>query len=1009
MFLPMHHKDRDRDRDRHRHHREREKRERDRDKDRDRDRDGDRIDRQRHRGPEEPTPRHYRHTRSHRKSADKSSRSLATPEPPSSLTSSSPRRRAEMPAESHQRPASLASPSASRISLPYPSFSKPHSKESLVRDNVNLRQSIYTHDSTATPPQSKHPAESSEGLRNPSKRPQAERSGANGIVDGRFAPPSPPATQFSTKKRTTPAGAASRMNEEPQGEALGDDTRGRGEGSNVAANPVPRSKASKHSLRKEASSILRDGDSTILRDGDSTVKASSLARSSPTPSKRERTDSQSTTPQPEAKNYCANPTARREAASPAPSTGIDSGLDSEATSRARNQPFLSEQPPPLVNADESYPTTLDGSSPRTPPLEAPNFPTQDGQETKSSPIMVVGGREPQPLASHMSPRPPPPPPPPMVPQNIPRVDYLLQGGGLPYTVSRTLLSNPLPSPTVQSPYDQSSPRVVARLPTELERIFGPYHKRLDDFSTILSKNGSLAVATGYRSVARRLLDRLEAVFARDISSESCSCVMCQQGSTEEADETEGVSKGVGWGDVLEWVSGRRELPTWPPFDFSNLFDPINRRSGVEEVAGLMGLGIIDRTGSPARKRRSGGTHRPTSPVQRIDADLPEEYRAHYLRQFKKTKDAVDNWLSSCPETPSSPPQEIDDETLVFAILTHLDQADREVFNALISVPPQPDPPATPTKTSRPELLVTTGFALQRLYQLPIPPRDAESAIFLLKNPKLHGVLATLVAISPAEWEVLTSGRFDGFLWSGAEADHGYSNRPSANPSPAPFSRGPSQRPTPISRASIHTNGGQSRGPTPFSNGGPSRGPTPFGSAQPRGVAQFSPTPSRVTTPFYAAATAVSRGVTPAPGALGNPVPLDEETEIAVLAEIEREIYVGMEALEDAFEALHRRAENVRKALRERGAGLTMASQARRYPHFGGWGELPAGIEVMGGTAGMSYGWESEAETDDGLDDCQSELMPDDSASNISSSRHRRPKRRNERRTPAPVSEESEEG
>lgn len=36
-----------------------------------------------------------------------------------------------------------------------------------------------------------------------------------------------------------------------------------------------------------------------------------------------------------------------------------------------------------------------------------------------------------------------------------------------------------------------------------------------------------------------------------------------------------------------------------------------------------------------------------------------------------------------------------------------------------------------------------------------------------------------------------------------------------------------------------------------------------------------------------------------------------------------------------------------------------------------------------------------------------EIAPDDSASNISSSRHRRPKRRNERRTPALVEEEDE--
>ncbi|KAH0537072.1 hypothetical protein FGG08_006113 [Glutinoglossum americanum] len=999
MFSPMHkdrEKDRDRDRDRDKH----------RDRDRDRDRDRER-DKHRHRDREETSHRHSRSSRPHRKSGDKSTRSLATPEH-STSSSSSPKRRGEMPTEHLKRPSSLASLSTSRISLPYPSFSKAHSKESLSRDNVNLRQSLYTQNSTATPPQSKHPAESSERLRNQSKRTQAERSGANGMADGRFAPPSPPPTSLSTERTRTPVGTTSKTDTGSR-EASGDDARRRrdtesptGSG-RVTVDAAPRSRSSKHSLRKEPSSSLKDGDSTI--------KASSQGRSHST--KKGRVDSPST-PQPATKNGSDDnlpaSSAQRKATSPTPSSELESGIDSDATSRARNQPFLSEQPPPLVDTDESYPTTLDGSSPRTPTLGAPNFPPPDSQEAKASPspVMVFGERESQPLASHLSPQPPPPPPPPIVPQNIPRVDYLLQNGGLSTPVPRALLSTALPSPPFQ-PFEQHSPRTPAPPSAEIEKIFGPYHKRLDDFSTILSKNGSLAVATGYRSVARRLLDRLEAVFARDISSEFCSCAMCQEANTEGIDDAERLGKGVGWGDILEWVSGRRELPSWPPFDFTNLFDPINKRGSVEDVAGLMGLGIMGRSGSPLQKRRSSGAQPPSSPFQRLDVDLPEEHRSHYLRQFKKTKEAVNNWLSSCPETPSSPPQEIDDETLVFAILTHLDQADREVFTALISSPPQALPQATGEPTSpkklRPELLVTTGLALQRLYRLPSPPRDAESAVFLLRHTQLHGVLATLIVISPAEWEVLTSGRFDGFLWSGAEIDTNYSNKTSANPSPAPISRGPSQRPTPISRTSASINGGQSRGQTPFSNGTQSRGTTPFSSTQSR--APFSPTPSRMTTPFYAAATAASRGITPAPGALGNPVPLDEETEIAVLAEVEREIYVGMEALEDAFEALHRKAEYIRRALRERGAGLSMASQARRNPHLGAWGS-PMGVEVMAGTPGAGYGWESEAETDDGLEDCQSELMPEDSASNISSSRHRRPKRRNERRTPAPVEEESEE-
>jgi hypothetical protein len=140
---------------------------------------------------------------------------------------------------------------------------------------------------------------------------------------------------------------------------------------------------------------------------------------------------------------------------------------------------------------------------------------------------------------------------------------------------------------------------------------------------------------------------------------------------------------------------------------------------------------------------------------------------------------------------------------------------------------------------------------------------------------------------------------------------------------------------------------------------------------------------------------------------------DEEMEIATLAEVEREIYLGMEMLEDAFEGLHRKAELVRRALRERGAGLSMAMQSRRTSHPDIISASTPGIPSSG--MGLGYerplwgdGSEMASESDcDAIDELQSELAPEDSASNISSSRHRRPKRRHERRTPALMEEEDE--
>jgi hypothetical protein len=526
----------------------------------------------------------------------------------------------------------------------------------------------------------------------------------------------------------------------------------------------------------------------------------------------------------------------------------------------------------------------------------------------------------------------------------------MQNGGLLRPVPKTLLSA---HPT--------SSAGSTSLPLEIEKIFGPYYNVLNQYETVINKNGSLAVATGYRSVARRLLDRLENVFNRDLSSEGCACVMCQDPdlSTHEG------SRGLGWGEVLEWVSGRRSLPTWPAFDFATL--------GVKAGEDLAGLGIS-----------AGDPIRPGSPVK-IDPDIAEEYHNHFLQQTKKTKLAVNRWLSSCPQTAATPPQEVDDETLSFAILTHLDQQDRPIFNALISgsIVLQPTSRTAGARKPRSELMVKTVQSLQRLYRLPNAPRDPEGAIYLLKYPHLHNLLATMASINTSEWEILTSGRFDGFLWSGADPE-------STNPSPAP-----------------------SRGPTP-ANGLPFRGPMSPAMRQAsnsRTTTPFSPLRNQTFSPSMGyPGFPPSRGPTP----FRQPVSNDEETEIAVLAEIEREIYQGMEALEDAFEGLHRKAELVRRALRERGAGLSVSLQSRRTSHpdiiTSSTPGLPSG--------GLGPGYERPAwgeasdivsESDwDGGEDMMSELAPDDSASNISSSRHRRPKRRTERRTPAPVEEEDEE-
>ncbi|CAG8954004.1 hypothetical protein HYFRA_00009103 [Hymenoscyphus fraxineus] len=796
--------------------------------------------------------------------------------------------------------------SYSRSSLAYPSFNKAHSREA-----VNSREDVKAKPAAPYTPEA---TETDLGVDEKPTSKSAEQSlPRTQTKDTR--PPSPPDTEFSKQQAPQPqrrTSTSSRMTKVPEAQEH---------------EPRPSSRSSwynrttKKEERPREERIREDPREDRYTDDRSKLSRASEATSQASTIKSPRVIPEGRNPFGDS-NVATNTTFVSGSES-----GGEGSTITDATSVApkREPQQVSGQRPPGLDTGSS-PGSAKDSSPQT-PTQTPQFPPPD---LKSTPSPFIHFDAPDSSRGEYSPQPLPPPPPPNVPLSIPYVDYLLQHGGLPRPVPKTLVTTPT---TANPRYSLSNP-----MPSEIERIFGPFYQTLDQYETVISKNGSIAVATGYKSVARRLLDRLEIVFNRDLSSQGCFCVMCE--SSDDHDD----SRGLGWGEVLEWVSGRRELPNWPAFDFASL--------GVKAGEDLASLAIRN-------------PDRPGSPIK-IDPDVADEYREHYLAQSKKTKLAVNKWLSSCPETAAAPPQEVDDETLSFAILTHLDQHHRPTFNALVTgscvLQPLTRAP-TPMRRPRSDFMIKTGQALQKLYRLPITPRDPEAAIFLLRNPDLHNLLATMSSINPSEWEILTSGRFDGFLWSGSD---------SVNPSPAP-----------------------SRGPTPLNGGRSSRTNTPF-----------SPLRNQTFSPPIASSGYPSRG--PTPSQSRNPVSNDEETEIAVLGEIEREIYQGMEALEDAFEGLHRKAEFVRRALRERGAGIAMSLQSRRLSQ----------IDPMRfGTPGLGMGYErpgwqeggseimSESDWDPGDD--RSEIAPDDSASNISSSRHRRPKRRTERRTPALVEEEDE--
>ncbi|PHH90171.1 hypothetical protein CDD83_4330 [Cordyceps sp. RAO-2017] len=758
-----------------------------------------------------------------------------------------------------------------RISLPYPSFSKAHSKEAVhSRDDVSTKR-------PSNPPTPEPTDYGADDHRSKSAGPSRKSSTSKKSA----RPPTPPETEVSADKRRA--------------------QQGRG------VEGVDRCKSTSSSNSKSAS--RNDDGSRVSRKSASSSQATYIK--SPKHKSHEKLRSSTS----------VRPTSSRHTTKRSGSTRSPRGHDAAD--------------------DESSPSSAQDSSPKTPTptsqFPPPNVrstsPHVEGEEAK----LPSKTATPAPIAAPQPP-PPPPPPPAVDVQDIPRVDYLLQNGGLPYPVPRRFLSA-LPS---SSGVRQSNQRLAGA-----ETLFAPFFNLLDQYSSVLSRHGSIAVATGHRSVARRLLDRLENVFSRDLPPNGCTCAMC--------DRSHEIHRGLTWGDVLEWVSGRIELPEWPPFDLAEI-------------------------GAKAAEISAEVPPRPASPVK-MDPDIAEEFREHYMRQSKKVRSAVDKWLNQTGETPAPPPQDVDDETLAFAILTNLEPEDRPYFNALLSgtrdlKPSTRAPTPGSGQRSRNDFIIKCGLSLQRLYRLSQVPRDAESATYLVKNPQTHDLLVTISNINGSEWEILTSGRFDGFLWSGADVDD-------------------------------YAPGTEPRGETPVGGHGGHRASMSPG---PRGT---STTGSRHATPF----SPYSRGPTPASfvslassGMMGgrHPVSNDEEMEMAAAAEIEREIYAGMETLEDAFEKLHHKAEMVRTALRQRGAGLMQSFQNRRridvLPTPGSGNSHHAAYE----RPAWAVGSEGEGGSDDewGLDDV--DIMPDDSASNISSSRHRRPKRRTERRTPAPIEEDEEE-
>ncbi|KAF2112265.1 hypothetical protein BDV96DRAFT_525024 [Lophiotrema nucula] len=813
-----------------------------------------------------------------------------------------------------ERRGSLGSPNASKTSLPYPTYSKNHSKENIYskEEAPDRKRSPFTPEATDVGDAAQH------------KERVGPRSGS--MPEPARAPPSPPltATTGADLRKTASANSMRRKH----ADVVHEETKAgrRSVDSGTRLTPEPRFAASRSSVRDEDKLDAEGTEITSTTTSQpSTVRQKSSNPTLSVPKVRSGSPSKLRPP-------------GKEGTGTKPTSRVPSEFTRSTVSTATSVPGAWPQHDHSPTNSESSPASVVDSSPRT-PTQASVLPSVLSVQKERPPTVEVftdGDSRAQSVDPDYSNNPltPPPPPPPPALLDPPRVDYLLQNGGLSRPVPRSILAAIDGTPAAA--YNTyMSPRVNGPQAHDVQSLFAPLQRILDEYGIVMDRNGSLAVATGYRSIARRLLDRIEAVFARSIEHEICDCFMCFGKPVQQVwherpyMEVRLEEQGVNWGEILELVSGRRELPSWPP---------INRITGE-------GLGITESSLEP--------------PCQNIDVDVPEQYRDHYARQSQKTKVVVQSWLSNQQD---SAPDEADDDTLNFAMLTRLDPAQRTLYHALLNGQKKYSTgriTQPPPESGTPPTIAKAALAIQRLYRLYAPPRNQLVVMYMIANPDIHTHLATLAAVSKHEWEILTSGRFDGFLWSGAE-----------NP--------PNVIGTTFAPSTTFTPGASTATSTGF--------PIP-------------------RTPHNTWVSSSSRPGSTRPGSVRpggpQPVQLDEDTEIAVIAEIEREIYLGMEALEDQFELMHQRAEAIRARLRERGAALSMFAQARRGGALGG------GVEVRMDTPASGVGVAFGRDLDEALQELQSEIGPDDSASNVSHNRRRRGHRAKERRTPAPVEEEDE--
>ncbi|KAF8242987.1 hypothetical protein K440DRAFT_90192 [Wilcoxina mikolae CBS 423.85] len=298
------------------------------------------------------------------------------------------------------------------------------------------------------------------------------------------------------------------------------------------------------------------------------------------------------------------------------------------------------------------------------------------------------------------------------------IDYLIPNGSLPAAVSGYF--HPTHDPcNLEAPPSMRGDNPDAN---PVAGIFGNLNFLLDSYLAILSSGGSIAVGTGYHSVARRLLERMETLFARNLGVD-----------------------GVGWAEVLEYLRGSRPKPF---------------------------LCVLPVRGILARKEEA------ETPVGGQDQACRTRELAESVVAGVKVKPAmtkVEQWLEEVEQVlkatgpddccgPSA--DKAEDQCLAKQNEDEEDRMVCEIIEGILKNNTEENQIKNFRRFLEDKALVTKmKLALTRLYH-DHPPESITPpivALYMLLHPELHPVLRALANVTEPELELINSGRFDAFL------------------------------------------------------------------------------------------------------------------------------------------------------------------------------------------------------------------------------------------------------